>query len=87
MVELILTSLDPQNRITIPFLYIQHLKDPFLPLEMSQGMEEVIPRLRRREVDTGHFSLVLAPGEINRHVKEWLVEEVVPSMFDQPSEK
>ena len=47
---------------------------------MSEGMEDRIPRLRRREVDAGHFSLVLVPGEINRHVEEWLQEEVLPSM-------
>ena len=40
-------------------------------------MEEKIPMLRRREVDAGHFSLVLVPQEINRLVEEWLCEDVL----------
>ena len=41
-------------------------------------MESYIPNLRRVEVDVGHFSLVLAPQEINKAVKEWLHENVLP---------
>lgn len=70
--------LDPEARITVPFLFIQSLKDAFLPPRMSEGMESYIPNLRRAEVDVGHFSLVLAPQEINKAVKEWLHENVLP---------
>ena len=44
---------------------------------MSRGMETCIPRLRRREANCGHFSLVLAPNDINHHIREWLNEEVL----------
>jgi soluble epoxide hydrolase / lipid-phosphate phosphatase len=36
----------------------------------------VIPMLRRREVDAGHWALWEKPEEINRIVKEWMVEVV-----------
>jgi pimeloyl-ACP methyl ester carboxylesterase len=40
------------------------------------GKRGVLPRLRRREVQAGHWALWERPGEINEIVREW-VEEVV----------
>lgn len=70
--------LDPEATITVPFLFIQSLKDVFLPPRMSEGMEKYIPKLRRAAVDCGHFSLVLAPQGINEAIKDWLREDVLP---------
>lgn len=39
-------------------------------------MERFLPQLRRREVDSGHFSHVLAYEVVNAHICEWLDEEV-----------
>ncbi|MCJ1440501.1 MAG: hypothetical protein MMC23_000985 [Stictis urceolatum] len=73
-------ALLPPKPINVPYLFIQSLKDPFLPPSMSQGMEDHLPQLRRREVETGHFSLILDPQGINKHVSEWLQEAVLPIM-------
>ncbi|KAG9562089.1 hypothetical protein KCU79_g6602, partial [Aureobasidium melanogenum] len=60
-----------------PVLFISGTLDAVLTPEMSKGMEAFIPRLKRREVKTGHWALTQAPGEVNRIVKEWLREEVL----------
>ncbi|KAI4772445.1 hypothetical protein E4T52_12562 [Aureobasidium sp. EXF-3400] len=60
-----------------PVLFISGTLDAVLTPEMSKGMEAFIPRLKRREVKTGHWALTQAPGEVNRIVKEWLQEEVL----------
>lgn len=49
---------------------------PELAKRMLEGGEGVIPRLRRREVDAGHWALWEKPEEVNRIVREWM-EEVV----------
>ncbi|MCJ1263563.1 hypothetical protein MMC22_003433 [Lobaria immixta] len=69
----------PDTVIDVPYLFIQSLKDAYLPPSMSKGMERFLPQLRRREVDAGHFSHVLAPEVVNEHIREWLDEEVFPS--------
>ncbi|MCJ1467357.1 hypothetical protein MMC07_005981 [Pseudocyphellaria aurata] len=69
----------PDTVIDVPYLYIQSLKDTFLPPSMSEGMERFLPQLRRRDVDATHFSHMLAPEVVNEHIREWLDEEVFPS--------
>lgn len=73
-------SLDPSTQINVPFLFIQHTDDVFLPVRMSEGMEKYIPNLRRAEADCKHFSLVLAPDTINKHIVTWLGEDVEPGL-------
>ncbi|KAG6986546.1 bifunctional epoxide hydrolase 2 [Physcia stellaris] len=72
-------SLSPTSTIQVPYLFVQSLKDPFLPPSMSEGMERYIPNLRRREVDSGHFCHVLCPLVVNQHIVEWLKEVVISS--------
>lgn len=67
-------SLSPTSLIQVPYLFVQSLRDPFLPPSMSEGMERYIPNLRRREVDTGHFCQMLSPHAVNQHIVEWLEE-------------
>lgn len=73
-------SLDPSATIDVPFLFIQHTDDVFLPVKMSEGMEKYIPKLRRAEADCKHFSLVLAPDTINKHLVTWLRDDVEPNL-------
>lgn len=68
----------PDTVIDVPYLFIQSLKDAFLPPSMSEGMERFLPQLRRREVNAGHFSHMLAPEVVNQHIREWLNEAVFP---------
>lgn len=72
-------SILPDPIIDVPYLFIQSLKDAFFPPSMSEGMERFLPQLRRREVDTGHCSHMLAPELVNEHIREWLDEAVFPS--------
>lgn len=72
-------SILPDTIIDVPYLFIQSLKDVFLPPSMSEGMERFLPQLRRREVDASRFSHVLAPEVVNEHIRDWLDEEVFPS--------
>ncbi|KAG9695846.1 alpha/beta-hydrolase, partial [Aureobasidium melanogenum] len=64
------------KQIIQPVLFISGKLDAVLTPEMSKGMEAFIPRLKRREVKTGHWALTQAPEEVNHIVKGWLQEEV-----------
>lgn len=49
---------------------------PELAKHMLEGAEGVVPSLRRREVQAGHWALWERPEEVNGIVREW-VEEIV----------
>ena len=53
-------------------MLITATKDAVLTPELSQGMEEYIPKLIRKEVPAGHWALWQTPGQINGFLKEWL---------------
>lgn len=61
-----------RNRIEQPVLFVQALKDNVLVPAMSKGMENVIPKLTRAEVPTGHWALWQAPQQVNEIVGRWL---------------
>ncbi|KAG9664522.1 alpha/beta-hydrolase, partial [Aureobasidium melanogenum] len=65
------------KQVIQPVLFISGTLDAVLTPGMSKGMEASIPRLKRREVNTGHWALTQAPGEVNRILEEWLHEEVL----------
>ena len=56
----------------IPALYIWASKDDILTRELSAGMEEQVPKLTRREVAAHHWALWETPGDVNKHIREWL---------------
>lgn len=58
--------------INVPVLFIQATKDDALPPAMSEGMEQHIPNLTRKSVDTSHWALWEAPKQVNHFIKEWL---------------
>ncbi|KAI4767038.1 hypothetical protein E4T52_13044 [Aureobasidium sp. EXF-3400] len=59
-----------------PVLFISGRHDLVLTPEMSKGMGVFIPNLRRREVEAGHWALTQTPEEVNKIVRDWLVEVV-----------
>lgn len=61
-----------RNRIEQPVLFVQALKDNVLIPAMSKGMENVVPKLTRAEVPTGHWALWQAPQQVNEIVGRWL---------------
>jgi pimeloyl-ACP methyl ester carboxylesterase len=61
-----------QSEIPIPTLFVAGLKDAALIPAMSRGMEQHIPKLTRKEVNTGHWALWEDPATVNSYLKEWL---------------
>ncbi|KAK5089701.1 hypothetical protein LTR24_005970 [Lithohypha guttulata] len=55
-----------------PCLYIFATRDMALQDWMSRQMAARIPRLTRRDVEASHWALWEKPGEVNRHIGEWL---------------
>lgn len=62
-----------KRSIQQPVLFVQAKRDTALPPFMADKMEEKIPLLTRREIDTSHWALWQKPEEINEMIKEWLV--------------
>lgn len=58
--------------ISIPVLFIQAINDRALPLAMSEGMEQYMPKLTRGLVATSHWALWEAPEQVNDLIKKWL---------------
>ncbi|ERF71229.1 hypothetical protein EPUS_08147 [Endocarpon pusillum Z07020] len=70
-------------RLEQEVLFVLATKDEALRPEMARHMVEggegpkgLLPRLRRREVEVGHFAHWESPAEVNEVIKGW-VEEVV----------
>ncbi|KAI5194132.1 hypothetical protein E4T39_08775 [Aureobasidium subglaciale] len=59
-----------------PVLFISGKFDAVLTPAMSTGMESFITRIRREEVETGHWALTEAPTEVNNFIGSWLKEVV-----------
>ena len=60
------------NTIDVPVLFIQATKDAALPPAMSANMEQYLPKLTRKEVQTSHWALWQAPEQVNSFIEEWL---------------
>lgn len=74
---------DVEHPLTVEqeVLFVLAKRDGALNPELAKGMVEggenaVLPRLRRREINAGHWVLWEKPEEVNELVKLWL-EEVV----------
>ncbi len=61
-----------KRTIDIPVLFIAATKDEALPPSMSRAMDEYIPNLTRKSVDTRHWALWERPDEVNQIIREWL---------------
>ncbi|KAI9773567.1 MAG: hypothetical protein M1840_006841 [Geoglossum simile] len=61
-----------RSTIDIPVLFISATKDSALLESMSLGMENYIPQLTRKSVETSHWALWQAPELVNGHIKDWL---------------
>ena len=61
-----------EDRIQIPTLFIAASDDQALPPSLSKGMEDYVPNLTRRQVDTTHWALIEAPAQVNEYIWEWL---------------
>ncbi|KAF1925722.1 alpha/beta-hydrolase [Didymella exigua CBS 183.55] len=64
-----------ETTITQPVLFIQAAHDSVLKPEMSRGMEKLIPKLTRAEVDASHWALTQKPEEVNTLIRQWLEKE------------
>lgn len=60
------------RKINVPVLFVQASKDNVLLPSLSKGMEELIPNLRRAEVNAGHWALWQAKLEVNDILRKWL---------------
>lgn len=61
-----------EDRIQIPTLFIAASRDKALPPLLSKGMEQYVPNLTRRQVDTSHWALIEAPEQVNEYIWQWL---------------
>ncbi|KAF2971714.1 hypothetical protein GQX73_g1778 [Xylaria multiplex] len=61
-----------KKTIDIPCLFVLASRDTVLTKDLSEGMEDFIPLLTRKEIDAGHFVLVEKPHEVNIALQEWL---------------
>ncbi|NXF55451.1 HYES hydrolase, partial [Oceanites oceanicus] len=61
------------RKITMPALMVTAGKDVVLHPNMSRGMEEWIPQLRREHIEEcGHWTQMERPAVLNRILVEWL---------------
>ncbi|XP_030346380.1 bifunctional epoxide hydrolase 2 isoform X3 [Strigops habroptila] len=61
------------RKITMPALMVTAGKDKVLHPNMSKGMEEWIPQLRREHIEEcGHWTQMERPAVLNRILVEWL---------------
>jgi soluble epoxide hydrolase / lipid-phosphate phosphatase len=56
----------------MPTLFIAASHDAALPPSLSEGMDQYIPNLTRREVPTSHWALIEAPEQVNGLIMDWL---------------
>lgn len=63
-------AFDPQ--IALPALMVTADRDPFLPAEASEGMEERVPNLTRASLDAGHWVTWEAPDAVSAAITGWL---------------
>ena len=68
-----------KKTIDVPILFILASRDMALRPEMSVQMNNYLPQLTRREVNTGHWALWEKPEEVNDHIKQWMGEVVFGS--------
>lgn len=73
-----------EDRIQIPTLFIAASDDLALPPSLSEGMEEYVPNLTRRQVDTSHWALIEAPEQVNEYIWQWL-EPLLHAGVDEKS--
>ncbi|KAI9826292.1 MAG: hypothetical protein M1832_000209 [Thelocarpon impressellum] len=57
--------------IGVPTLLITASKDAALSPALAQGMQTLVPRLTRAEVEAGHWALVQAAPRVNEIVSGW----------------
>jgi soluble epoxide hydrolase / lipid-phosphate phosphatase len=72
-------ELSEPPRLEHEVLFVLASRDGALKPELAKKMVEggeLLPSLRRREVQAGHWALWETPEEVNEHVGAWL-EEVV----------
>ncbi|KAK5077946.1 hypothetical protein LTR64_003649 [Lithohypha guttulata] len=55
-----------------PCLFVSATRDQALQEWMSKSMEDRIPKLTRRTVETSHWVLWEKPEDVNRHIGEWM---------------
>ena len=61
-----------EHTLQMPTLFIAASGDAALPPSLSEGMDEHIPKLARRQVDTTHWALIEAPKQVNDYIWQWL---------------
>ncbi|CAF9921840.1 MAG: hypothetical protein GOMPHAMPRED_002417 [Gomphillus americanus] len=61
-----------EHTLQMPTLFIAASGDAALPPSLSEGMDEHIPKLTRRQVDTTHWALIEAPKQVNDYIWQWL---------------
>lgn len=64
------------QRITVPVLFIQALRDPALPPHLGRSMLKTVPRLSLKQVDTSHWALWEKPEDVNGIIAKWMTEVV-----------
>lgn len=78
-------------RVEQEVLFVLATRDTALKKEMAgrmvEGGEGVVGRLRRREVNGGHWVLWERPEEVNAAVREWVDEVVFGGMKDGEGQK
>ena len=66
-------SADLPDHVSAPALMISAELDPFLPPELSAGMERFVPDLERASIpDCGHWTQQEKPDAVNRILLDWL---------------
>lgn len=58
--------------IKAPLLFIQALQDQALPPQLAKGMEQFIPQLTIKKVETTHWVLWEEPEKVNSIMSSWL---------------
>jgi pimeloyl-ACP methyl ester carboxylesterase len=61
------------DRVDLPALMVSAEDDPFLPPEVTRGMEAIVPRLERHTIPAcGHWTQQERPAEVNAVLLGWL---------------
>ncbi|MFM6958256.1 MAG: alpha/beta hydrolase, partial [Acinetobacter sp.] len=71
--NLVKPLLNPSRRRTsIPVQMLLMNQDPFVPLSLSQGMQEWVQDIRYTEVSAGHWGILSQPQPIAEKIQQFV---------------
>lgn len=64
-----------KSKTTIPVLMLNMSKDPFIPTNLSDGLNQWVNNLQYDEVNAGHWGILSHPEEISTKIMRYIINQ------------